>query len=81
MAEFLSRCYQAAEFLHDLSPAERGVLDLIGFGLTNRQLSEQLHISELTARTHVKRIHSKLAVEERTLLVAISHQWLVSRSG
>lgn len=43
-----------------LSSREASVLRLIGSGLTNREIADQLGLSTLTIRTHRKRIASKL---------------------
>ena len=48
-----------------LSPREREVLALIARGLTNRQIAEQLVISEHTARNHVTSILDKLGFSRR----------------
>jgi len=48
-----------------LSPRERQVLALIARGLTNRQIAEELVISEHTARNHVTSILDKLGFSRR----------------
>jgi non-specific serine/threonine protein kinase len=48
-----------------LSPREREVVALIAQGLTNRQIAEQLVISEWTADTHVRHILTKLGFRSR----------------
>lgn len=50
----------------DLSPQERRVLDLIGEGLTNRQIGERLHLAEKTVKNYVSRLLAKLHLERRT---------------
>lgn len=52
--------------LDRLSPRERGVLRLLGRGMTNREIAGELQISEKTARNHVSRILRKLSVRRRT---------------
>jgi DNA-binding NarL/FixJ family response regulator len=42
------------------------VLRLIARGLTNREIAEVLHITEQTAKSHVKHIYSALDVSNRT---------------
>lgn len=49
-----------------LSPREQEVLQLMAAPLTYRQIGEQLHISEETVRTYVKRILAKLEQPNRT---------------
>jgi len=49
-----------------LSPREREVLALIARGRTNREIAEELVISEHTARNHVTSILDKLGLSRRT---------------
>jgi DNA-binding NarL/FixJ family response regulator len=49
-----------------LSPREREVLGLVGRGFSNREIAEELVISERTARTHVSNILLKLELSSRT---------------
>lgn len=48
-----------------LTPREREVAGLVAQGLTNKQIAEQLVISERTAETHVEQIRSKLGFRSR----------------
>lgn len=50
----------------DLSEREQEVLSLIAGGMNNRQIAEQMIISEKTVKTHVSNILNKLGVEDRT---------------
>jgi DNA-binding NarL/FixJ family response regulator len=54
-----------AASIGDLSPREREVASLIARGLTNRQISIELSISERTAANHVARILKKLDLHSR----------------
>ena len=49
-----------------LSPREMEVLALIVEGLSNQQIADRLIISLATAKTHVRNILNKLAVDDRT---------------
>ena len=64
-----------------LTSREREVLSSVAAGRTNRQIAEELFISESTAGVHVSHILSKLGVSSRTQAarVAIS-QGLVEAS-
>lgn len=52
-----------------LSPREIEILELVGKGLTNREISDVLSLSRLTVECHVKNIYKKLAVSSRTQAV------------
>ncbi len=49
-----------------LSPRELEVLNLLVEGLSNQQIADTLIISLATAKTHVRNILNKLAVDDRT---------------
>jgi DNA-binding NarL/FixJ family response regulator len=50
---------------HDLTDREREVLTLISQGLSNLQISSQLHISSKTVGNHISNIFNKLQVVDR----------------
>ncbi|HEY3472235.1 MAG TPA: response regulator transcription factor [Amycolatopsis sp.] len=52
--------------LADLSEQERKLLELIGEGLTNRQISERMFLAEKTVKNYVSRLLTKLGLERRT---------------
>lgn len=54
------------EVLGRLAPRERSILQLIGDGLTNRQIAERLYLSEKTIKNNVTAILGKLGVASRT---------------
>lgn len=49
-----------------LTEQERAVLEHIGQGLTNRQIADQMFLSEKTVKNYVSRLLSKLGMERRT---------------
>lgn len=49
----------------ELSERERGVLALLGEGLSNADAGRRLHMSEATVKTYVSRILAKLECENR----------------
>jgi DNA-binding NarL/FixJ family response regulator len=60
--------------LDELTTREREVLGLIATGLTNAEIAHALHLSPLTAKTHVSRILMKLGARDRVQLVVIAYQ-------
>ena len=53
-----------------LTAREREVLELLGQGLSNRQIAERLGISEHTAKFHVAAVSGKLGAASRTEAVS-----------
>ena len=49
-----------------LSPQERRILELIGEGLTNRQISDRMFLAEKTVKNYVSSVFAKLGLERRT---------------
>lgn len=49
-----------------LSDQERRILDLIGEGMTNRQIGESMHLAEKTVKNYVSSLLAKLGMERRT---------------
>lgn len=62
------------ERLAPLTAREVEVLEQVGLGLSNNDIAETLHISPLTAKTHVSRLIAKLAVRDRAQLVVVAYQ-------
>ncbi|MDI9951512.1 MULTISPECIES: response regulator transcription factor [Rhodococcus] len=52
--------------LAELSEQERAVFELIGEGLTNREIAERLFLAEKTIKNYVSRLLSKLGMQRRT---------------
>lgn len=56
--------------LAKLNEQERTILTLIGQGLTNRQIGEQMHLAEKTIKNYVSGLLAKLGMERRTQAAA-----------
>ncbi|GAA4488952.1 response regulator transcription factor [Rhodococcus olei] len=50
----------------ELTDQERVVLELIGEGLTNREIGARMHLAEKTVKNYVSRLLSKLGMQRRT---------------
>lgn len=57
---------QAADPLDVLTEQERRILELIGEGLTNRQIGERMFLAEKTVKNHVSSMLAKLGLQRRT---------------
>jgi DNA-binding NarL/FixJ family response regulator len=60
------RAKPAADPLAVLTDQERRILDLIGEGLTNRQIGERMFLAEKTVKNYVSSLLSKLGLQRRT---------------
>ena len=58
--------------LSGLSAQEKRALDLIGEGLTNRQIAERMSLSEKTAKNYVSSLLAKLGLQRRTQAAALA---------
>jgi DNA-binding NarL/FixJ family response regulator len=58
----------------ELTEREREVLVLIGRGLNNDEIAEELVISPATSKTHVSHIMSKLEARDRAQLVVTAYE-------
>lgn len=63
---------QPEEKQYGLTPREKEILELLVDGLNNPKISEKLHISIGTTRTHVSNIFSKLGVSNRAEAIAMA---------
>ena len=59
-----------ADPLAGLTPQERKILELIGEGLTNRQIGERMFLAEKTVKNYVSALFAKLGMERRTQAAA-----------
>lgn len=57
-----------------LTDQERQILDLIGEGLTNRQIGERLHLAEKTVKNYTSNLFAKLDLHRRSQAAAFVTQ-------
>ena len=58
-----------------LTPSELRVIELIGEGLSNREIAERLGVVEKTVKNHITSLLSKMGLQRRTQVAA----WVASR--
>ena len=68
----LRRGEQHDSRLDGLSDQERRILELIGEGMTNRQIGESMHLAEKTVKNYVSSLLAKLGMERRTQAAAFA---------
>lgn len=73
-AEYPEPAAAAIDGIEDLTNREREVLVLVARGLSNGEIASSLHLSPLTAKTHVSRILGKLGARDRVQLVVMAHE-------
>jgi DNA-binding NarL/FixJ family response regulator len=64
--------------LAPLTDQERRLLELIGEGLTNRQIAEQMFLAEKTIKNYVSNLLAKLGLERRTQAAVFAAKHLKS---
>jgi DNA-binding NarL/FixJ family response regulator len=77
IAELASRPQPASphpELPDELTDREREVVGLVGLGLSNGEIAEELVISPATAKTHVSRAMLKLHACDRAKLVVLAYK-------
>ncbi|WP_304452740.1 response regulator transcription factor [Nocardiopsis sp. YSL2] len=66
MLERLRGAQAEPDPLAELTSQERQILDLIGEGMTNRQIGERLYLAEKTVKNYVSALLAKLDLKRRT---------------
>jgi two-component system response regulator DevR len=66
------RTPKPADPLAALTDQERRILDLIGEGLTNRQIGERMFLAEKTVKNYVSNLLSKLGLQRRTQVAVLA---------
>lgn len=58
-----------------LTAREREIIQLLGYGLRNKDIAKRLSISDITVRHHLTSIFCKLDVEDRQKLLILAHRY------
>lgn len=62
------------EAVSELTAREREVLRLVGLGIDNEAIAQQLHVTEGTVKTHLYRIMGKLSLSSRAQAVVMAYE-------
>jgi two-component system response regulator DevR len=57
-----------------MTPREREVIALIGEGMSNKEIAENLNIATHTVKSHVRNVMEKLALHTRLQIAAFAHR-------
>jgi DNA-binding NarL/FixJ family response regulator len=80
MARLRDRAVRA-DPLAGLTGQERRILELIGDGLTNRQIGERMFLAEKTVKNYTSALFAKLGMERRTQAAAYAARVFGDRAG
>jgi two-component system response regulator DevR len=58
--------------LSELTPQERKIFDLIGDGMSNRQIADEMYLAEKTVKNYISNMFAKLGVARRTQAAAMA---------
>jgi DNA-binding NarL/FixJ family response regulator len=70
-ARVLDRIRRGADPLDALTERERHVLELIGEGLSNREIAQRLFLAEKTVKNYVTAVLAKLGMQRRAQAIAL----------
>ena len=57
-----------------MTPREREIVELIGDGLSNKELATRLGVAAHTVKSHVRNIMEKLALHSRLQIAVYAHR-------
>ncbi|HEX7021368.1 MAG TPA: response regulator transcription factor, partial [Trueperaceae bacterium] len=73
-ARRLAREVRTPTMREALTPRETEVLRMVARGLSNKQIARESELSELTVKTHVSNLLSKLGLRSRTQAAIFAFQ-------
>ncbi|MCC5697028.1 response regulator transcription factor, partial [Klebsiella pneumoniae] len=80
MLAWLRREQEQADPLRELTAREREVLELIGNGMTNREIAKHMYLAEKTVKNYVSQMLSKLSMRHRSEAAVLATELRLDRS-
>lgn len=77
--QFRERDLQNTPSMSSLTPREKEILLLVSKGLTNKQIANNLFISENTVKNHMKNLLEKLKLDNRVQLASYALKYLTKQ--
>jgi len=62
------------EYVHTLTKRELEMFKLVGLGMTNREIGQNMGVRQSTVRTWAKTIHDKLYIVGRARLAIVANR-------
>lgn len=81
MLRWLRREQAESDPLRELTSREREVLDLIGQGMTNREIARKMYLAEKTVKNYVSQLLSKLAMRHRSEAAVLATELRLDRGS
>ncbi|GAA0536302.1 DNA-binding response regulator [Saccharopolyspora subtropica] len=81
MLSWLRKEQEQADPLRELTARERQVLELIGEGLTNREIAERMFLAEKTIKNYVSQMLAKLAMRHRSEAAVLATELRLDRGS
>lgn len=81
MLNWLRKEQEKADPLRELTARERQVLELIGEGMTNREIAERMVLAEKTIKNYVSQMLAKLAMRHRSEAAVLATELRLDRDS
>jgi len=67
--------------VRDLTPQERRIFELMGDGLSNREIADEMFLAEKTVKNYASNVFTKLGITRRTQAAALAARMDERRRG
>ena len=81
MLNWLRKEQEKADPMRELTARERQVLELIGEGMTNREIAERMVLAEKTIKNYVSQMLAKLAMRHRSEAAVLATELRLDRDS